>query len=183
MIDGDLGGVAQIGVIDPNYSGPYSVSVTGGGLLLNSLQTLSNVINGTLSGTGGETTLSLNLANAVQLGLLGPNGDVVQICEQQNPTTCKSVSITNNGVVPQVGSSLDSIVFGPGGEQLLTLIAPTAQSLTGFTVTALPSGISVQNLGNGQFEFSAAANVAVPITGNVTLTNGSQTITIPIAVP
>ncbi len=182
MIDGDLGGVAQIGILDPNYTGAYSVTVTGGGLLVNSIETLGNLINGTLTGTGGQTTLTLNLANAVQLGLLGPNGDVVQICEQQNPTTCKSVSITNNGVVPQVGATLDSIVFSPSGTQLITLLAPTLQSLDGFKVTAVPQGINVMNLGNGQFEFSAAANIAVPLTGNVTFTNGTQTITIPISV-
>ena len=73
VIDGDLGGVAQIGILDPNYSGPYSVSVTGGGLLGNVLGTLGNVVSGTLQNNpNSETTLTLNLANAIQLGLLGP---------------------------------------------------------------------------------------------------------------
>jgi hypothetical protein len=68
VIDGDLGGVAQIGILDPNYTGAYSVTVTGGGLLVNSIETLGNLINGTLTGTGGQTTLTLNLANALQIG-------------------------------------------------------------------------------------------------------------------
>jgi len=182
VVDGDLGGIAQIGVIDPNYTGPYSVSVSGSGLLGNLLETVSNTVNGTLQGSpAGTTTLTLNLANALQLGLLGPSGSVVMICEQQNPSTCKSVDIANNGVAPMVGSTLDSIVLGPMAFQTFGLIAP-ALSLTNFSVVSTPQGISVTNLGNGQYQASAAANVAVPLTGNIVLSNGTQTVTIPISV-
>ncbi len=182
VLDGDLGGVAQIGVLDPNYTGAYNVTVSGGGLLGNSLSTLGNVVNGTLAGgNAGETTLSLNLANAVQLGLLGPSGDVVTICEQQSPTTCKSVSITNNSIVPQVGSSLSSIVFSSSGLQTIQLLAP-GFNLAMFYVSSTPQGITVTNLGDGMYQVSAMTNMSVPFTGSITITNGTQTITIPVAV-
>jgi hypothetical protein len=182
VVDGDLGGVAQIGVLDPNYTGAYNVTVSGGGLLGNTLSTLGNVVNGTLAGSSaGETTLSLNLANAVQLGLLGPSGNVVTICEQQSPSTCKSVNITNNGVVPQVGSNLSSIVFSSSGLQTIQLLAP-GFNLAMFYVSSTPQGITVTNLGDGMYQVSAMTNMSVPFTGSITITNGTQTITIPVSV-
>ena len=104
------------------------------------------------------------------------------ICEQQNPTTCKSVDISNNGIVPMVGSTVSSIVFSPSGIQTIGLIAPLL-NLAGFSVTAAPQGITVTNLGNGTFIVDAAANIAVPLTGNITISDGmGHTVTIPIAV-
>jgi hypothetical protein len=183
VIDGDLGGIAQIGVIDPGYTGGYNVTVSGGGILGNALDTVGNLLNGTLQGSpNGQTLLTLNLADAVQLGLLGPNGNVVTICEQQNPSTCKQVNISNNGVVPMIGSTLDSIVINPSSIQTIGLIEP-ALAYANFTLVSTPSGISVTNLGNGQFSVSAAANVS-PLSGNIVITDGmGHTITIPIAVP
>jgi hypothetical protein len=97
---------------------------------------------------------------------------------------CEPVTLAQNKTAATIGSSLSSAVIVPGTLELLTLASETGlYNDSDFTVTSSNNGITVTNLGNGQYDLGASANLAVPTTGTITVTQpNGNTITIPVTV-
>ena len=185
-INGALGTLAQIGILDPGYTGPIEVSVAGSQVIGTLLTTVENLQTGVLAGaTGTADVLDINLAKALSLNLLGPNSTVLEICETaKTPQVCQPVTLAQNQTVEQIGSNLSSAVIVPGTLDLLQLVSEAGlYNDTDFTVTSSNNGVTVTNLGNGQYDLGAAANLGTPTTATITVTNpGGNTITIPVTV-
>ncbi len=182
-IDALVGSVAQIGILSPGSTSPFTVQVQGGGLTGAALTAVS-ALNGTVVGnSSGVGLLNVNVAQLLSVGAIGPNGLLLNICMQSMPLTCQSVNLINSPTTSGIISSLSSAVLnGPGQGPVLSLLGLLG-SLTNFTVTASDKNISIVNLGSGQFRIDANANVTVPLTGSITIDDGmGHKLTIPLQV-
>jgi len=117
--------------------------------------------------------------------VLGANATVLNVCETaMTPNVCAPVTLTQNAAADQIGSNLSSAVITPGTFQLLMLASKAGVTkVENFTVTSSNNNVTVTNLGNGQYDLGAAANVGTPTTATITATDGmGHTITIPVMV-
>ncbi len=185
-ISGNLGQSAQIGILDPSYNGPISVTATGNTLLGDVLGSLSTLESGVLAGMPGTSDVfGLNLAGLVQLGALGASGSVLEVCETaKSPPLCIPVTLTSNPIASQISSNISDAVIVPGTYKLLTVASELGvTNFTNFTVSSSNSGITVQNLGNGNYDIGAAANLTPPASAIVTVNDGAgHSIAIPVVV-
>jgi hypothetical protein len=177
-----IGSAIQIGVLDPNYNGAFTVRIDGGGLLPTLLNTVSNLVDGLLPNNGnGGALLTLNIAG-VTGSLLGSNGDLVTICEQQSSDHCTTVNLSSVLSSVPFAPSLSSVALLPG--QSVTLAVSTLSGLLGgsgaFNVVSSTSNLLVSAAGGGNFTISAPTGVSAPNSGTLTISDGSgRSIAIP----
>jgi len=180
-INAAVGSAIQIGVFDPNYNGAFTVQISGGGLIPTLLNTASNLVNGLLPNNGGGALLTLNIAG-VTGSLLGSNGDIVTICEQQSPAHCTTVNLNNVLSSVPFAPNLSSIALLPG--QSVTLAVSTVSALLGgstvFNVVSSTSNILVNAAGGGNFTISAPAGASAVESGTLTISGANgQSVSIP----
>jgi hypothetical protein len=185
-ISGNLGQSAQIGILDPSYNGPISITASGNTLLGDVLGSLSNLESGVLAGMPGTSDVfDLDLAGLVNLGALGASGSVLNVCETaKSPPLCIPVTLTSNPIASEIATNISDAVIVPGTYKLLIVASKLGvTNFTNFTVTSSNGGISVQNLGNGNYDLGAAANLTPPVSAIVTVNDGAgNTIAIPVVV-
>jgi hypothetical protein len=185
-ISGNLGQTAAIGILDPSYTGPISVTATGNTLLGDVLSSLSSIQTGVLEGLPGTSDVfDVNLAGLLNLGALGASGSVLNVCETaKSPPLCIPVTLTSNPIASKIASNISDAVIVPGTFKVLTVASKLGvTNFTNFTVMASNSAISVQNLGNGNYDLGAAANLTTPASAIVTVNDGmGNSIAIPVVV-
>jgi hypothetical protein len=185
-ISGNLGQSAAIGILDPSYTGPISVTATGNTLLGDVLSSLSSIQTGVLEGLPGTSDVfDIDLAGLLNIGALGASGSVLNVCETaKSPPLCIPVTLTSNPLASKIASNISDAVIVPGTFKLLTVASKLGiTNFSNFTVMASNSAISVQNLGNGNYDLGAAANLTTPASAIVTVNDGmGNTIAIPVVV-